>query len=401
MRPTLTNKSCPAEKIALFRSLFRGRADVYPRRFESRKTGRAGYAPACANEWVRGVCEKPRVKCAECPHRRFKPVTDETIRCHLSGRDASGCEFVISVYPMLLDETCLFLAVDFDKANWRDDAGAFVETCRLLGVPVALERSRSGNGAHVWFFFAEALPAGLARNLGSLMLTETMERRPDLGLDSYDRLFPNQDTLPKGGFGNLIALPLQRTPREIGNSVFLDATFEPYPDQWAFLSSIERVSRSLVESLVAKAERRGRIVGVRTVLCDDDDREPWNAPPSRVRSEPPIAEPLPERLEAVLSDQIYVPKENLPAALRNRLLRLAAFQNPEFYRAQAMRLPTYEKPRIIQCAEDYPEHIGLPRGCLEDVCGLFESLKIELVLRDERFVGRPLQALFKGKLRLA
>src|SRR6058998_2719172 len=187
------------EKIALFRSLFRGCEDVYPRRFESRTTGKSGYAPACANEWVRGVCEKPKIKCAECPNRRFLPVTDEVVRWHLSGQDGQRRDFVMGVYPMLLDETCFFLAVDFDGESWQADAGAFVETCRRLEVPVALERSRSGNGGHVWFFFEEAISASLARKLGSHILTETMDYRPGLGLGSYDRLFPNQDTLPKGG----------------------------------------------------------------------------------------------------------------------------------------------------------------------------------------------------------
>ena len=154
-------------KIALFRSLFRGRDDVYPRRFESRKTGRSGYAPACANEWVRGICEKPRIKCAECPNRRFLPVTDDVIRWHLSGSDANGQPFVAGVYPLLQDETCFFLAVDFDKTGWRDDALAFLDTCRRLDIAAALERSRSGRGAHVWFFFEEAIPAALARRFGS------------------------------------------------------------------------------------------------------------------------------------------------------------------------------------------------------------------------------------------
>ena len=207
---SVNQRSSSEAKIDLFRSLFRGRDDVYPRRFESRKTGKAGYAPACANEWVRGVCEKPRIKCAECPNRRFLPVTDDVIRWHLSGSDAEGQPFVAGVYPLLQDETCFFLAVDFDKAGWRDDAAAFLETCRDLNLPAALERSRSGRGAHVWFFFEDAIPATLARRMGSHVLTETMERRPDIGLDSYDRLFPNQDTMPQGGFGNLIALPLQR-----------------------------------------------------------------------------------------------------------------------------------------------------------------------------------------------
>ena len=168
---TVTNASPPAAKIELFRSLFRGRADVYPRRFESRKTGKAAYAPACANEWVRGVCEKPRIKCADCPNRRFLPVTDEVIRWHLSGRDDQGRDFVMGVYPLFQDETCYLLAVDFDRESWQEDAGAFLETCGRLDLPVALERSRSGNGGHIWFFFEEAMTASLARKLGSHVLT--------------------------------------------------------------------------------------------------------------------------------------------------------------------------------------------------------------------------------------
>src|SRR2546426_6819448 len=160
-------------KIALFRSLFRGRDDIYPRRFESRKRGRAGYAPACANEWVRGICEKPRIKCAECPNRRFLPVTDDVIRWHLSGVDDSREPFVAGVYPMLQDETCFFLAVDFDKEGWREDSLAFMETCCALGVPAALERSRSGRGGHVWLFFDEAGTAAPARRFGSLGLAGT------------------------------------------------------------------------------------------------------------------------------------------------------------------------------------------------------------------------------------
>lgn len=204
LQRTWVNQRSPAQaKIALFRSLFRGREDVSPRRFESRKTGRAGYSPACANEWVAGICEKPRIKCSECPHQRFLPVTDEVIRWHLSGRDGQARGFVMGVYPMLLDETCFFLAADFDKAAWQEDATAFLETCRQMNVPAALERSRSGHGGHLWFFFGEAIPATLARKLGAHLLTETMERRPDIGLDSYDRFFPNQDTLPPGGFGTM------------------------------------------------------------------------------------------------------------------------------------------------------------------------------------------------------
>jgi hypothetical protein len=165
--PAVTNHSPPAAKIKLFRSLFRGREDVYPRRFESRTTGKSGYAPACANEWIRGVCEKPRIKCTDCPNRRFFQITDEVIGWHLSGRDARGLDFVMGVYAMLQDETCFFLAADFDDENWQQDAAAFLETCQRLDVPAVLERSRSGNGGHVWFFFEEAIPAGLARKLAA------------------------------------------------------------------------------------------------------------------------------------------------------------------------------------------------------------------------------------------
>ena len=227
----INNSSAPEEKIALFRSLFRGREDVYPRRFESVKTGKAGYSPVCGNEWVRGVCEKPRIKCGDCAHQRWLPVTDEVVRWHLSGSDDLGRPCVIGVYPMLLDERCLFLAVDFDDGDWAADSLAYLATCERAGIPAALERSRSGNGGHVWIFFAEAIPASLARKLGAHILTETMERRPEAGLKSYDRFFPNQDTLPRGGFGNLIALPLQKAAREKGNSLFVDTELKPHADQ--------------------------------------------------------------------------------------------------------------------------------------------------------------------------
>ena len=387
------------EKIALFRSLFRGRDDVYPRRFESRKTGKSGYAPACANEWVRGVCEKPRIKCAECPNRRFLPVTDDVIRWHLSGRDDAGQRFVAGVYPMLLDETCFFLAVDFDKGGWLEDSTAFIETCRRLDVPTVLERSRSGRGGHVWLLFEEAVPAALARKVGSYILTETMERRPDIGFDSYDRFFPNQDTLPHGGFGNLIALPLQKHPRGDGNSVFLDEQGVPHRDQWAFLSTVQRIERGHLEGIARDADRRDRVLGVRLPPPEDDEPAPWAAPPSRRRAEPPIVGGLPRSLELILGNEIYIAKDDLAPGLRNRLLRVAAFQNPEFYKTQAMRLPTYAKPRIIGCAEEHPQHISLPRGCLEDVRRVLIDLDIRPDIRDQRFGGHPLHATFQGELR--
>ena len=284
--------SPPEQKIALFRSLFRGREDVYPRRFESRSSGKSGYSPVCANEWVTGVCEKPRVKCATCQHRKFLPVTDGVIHRHLAGADQRGNDFVAGVYPMLLDETCYLLAIDLDKSSWRDDAVAVLETSRDMEVPAVLERSRSGNGGHIWIFFKTTIPASLARRLASYLLTETMERRPDIGLDSYDRFFPNQDTLPQGGFGNLIALPLQKRPRAAGNSVFIDDALDPYDDQWTFLSSIQRMPQVAVDDIVRHAGQAGRIIGVR-IASGDDDVEPWTLPPSRRRTDLNISGELP------------------------------------------------------------------------------------------------------------
>lgn len=396
---SVTQTSPAAAKIELFRTLFRGRAEVYPQRFESRKTGRSGYSPACGNEWVRGVCEKPRIKCSDCPHQRWLPVTDNVIRWHLSGVDDHGRPFVMGVYPMLLDERCWFLAADFDGEDWAADALAYHETCGRLEVPAALERSRSGNGGHVWIFFAEAVPATMARKLGAHVLTETMESRPELGFRSYDRFFPNQDTLPKGGFGNLIALPLQKTARDHGNSVFVDQTLAPHPNQWDFLDGVGRLPLPRLEQLVRAAEGRGRVINVRLALPDDEsDGQPWMLPPSRRRHQLPQGK-MPAKLELVLADQIYAPKGDLPPSLRNALLRLAAFQNPEYYKAQAMRLSTYDRPRVIACAEDHPQHIGLPRGCLEETLALLRALRIEVVLNDGRFAGREVELCFDGTLR--
>ena len=396
---TMTGAAAPAAKIALFRTLFRGREDIFPKRWSNPKSGKSGYSPACANEWVPRYCGKPKVKCGDCPNRNFLPVTDAIIAQHLRGEGPDGRDFIVGVYPMLVDETCWFLAADFDKKSWRDDVGAFLETCRIKNIPAAVERSRSGNGGHVWIFFAEPVPAGLARRLGAHILTETMERAPDLGFESYDRFFPNQDTMPAGGFGNLIALPLQHRPREAGNSIFLDDEFEPHPDQWQYLSGVRRMTLAEVSALTEEASRQGRILGVRLPL-DDDDEEPWLAPPSRRKLENPVSGPVPESVDMVLGDQVYIDRTALPPALVNRLVRLAAFQNPEFYSAQAMRLPTFGTPRIIGCAELLSHHVALPRGCRDQAEALLTSLGIGIQCRDERHAGRAVETSFVGTLTL-
>jgi len=385
--------STAEQRIALFRSLFRGRDDVYAIRWEN-ADGRSGYMPRADRDWksyLRAKDEERRK--VDHQTRKFRPLTDEVVREHLVG------DHTIGIYPLLQDETCWFLAVDFDKKTWQKDATTFLEVCRELKVPAALERSRSGNGGHVWTFFDRALPATTARKLGSAILTRTMESRHQVGLDSYDRFFPNQDTMPKGGFGNLIALPLQKVPRADGNSVFVDAEFRPYPDQWGFLASVERMSTGAVEAVVQEAQKRGDLIGVRISIAEDEPEDPWTLPPSRKRVERPIPGPLPTQVQIVHANLLYVAKNGLPPAMLNRLLRLAAFQNPEFYKAQAMRLSTFDKPRVIACGDDLANHIALPRGCLSEVVELFEAHRIKTELLDERFAGNSIDVKFCGQLR--
>lgn len=381
----------PTDKISLYRSLFRGRDDVYAIRWEG-KNGRAGYSPVCANEWDRRVCQKPKIKCSECPHSSWKVATDQVIYDHLAGKH------MIGVYPLLPDESCYFLAIDFDKNAWQEDALAFMNSCRKFSIHAALERSQSGNGAHVWIFFIEAIPARLARLLGTGLLTKTMQDRHSVSLDSYDRLFPNQDTMPKGGFGNLIALPLQGARRKQGNSTFLNDSLKPYTDQWAFLTTIKPLSYQKISTLIERLNEQGNLLDVRSSQTDEDHPDPWVTPKPNLPY-PSIDTALPEKIELVMANLIYIPHLNLPSILINQIKKIAAFQNPEFYRAQTMRISTYGKPRIISCAEEFPEYIGLPRGCENELAHLLNHYKIDYSIRDETQKGKNILAEFSGELR--
>ena len=388
------NRLDASAKVALFRGLFHGREDVFPRLWANPRTGKKGYAPACGNEWVRGVCEKPRVRCGECPRQAFVPISDQVILDHLQGRHVIGC------YPLVPGETCWFVAADFDKADWRADVSAFAATCGELAVPVAIERSRSGNGAHAWFFFSTPVPASEARKMASFLITETMSRRHQLSMESYDRLFPNQDTMPRGGFGNLIALPLQHSSRAIGNTAFLDANLEPRPDQWEYLLGVRRMSRDEVETIASEAARRGSVVGVRMPEDEEGeaDLQPWRRPLVRRSRSPVLCGPLPAAVHAVLAQRLFVEKEGLPSPLLNQIKRLAAFQNPEFFKKQGLRLSTALTPRVISCAEDHSRYISLPRGCLEDLRSLLARHTVKLDLLDERYEGVPLDVFFVSTL---
>ncbi len=393
----VSNNSHSDEKIKLFRSLFRGREDVFALRFESKKTGKSGYQPACRNEWVAGVCGKPKLKCRDCSNKDYFPITDDEVKYHLMGEKSSK-PFVMGIYPLMPDETCWFLALDFDKEQWKLDVNAFLETCKSENIPAYLERSRSGNGGHVWIFFDEKIEASTARKLGSALVTKTLDRRPEIGLDSFDRFFPNQDTIPRGGFGNLIALPLQKKARAKNHSVFVDRNFSPYSDQWAFLSNMEKVDKEFVTTYIRKAQSSGEILPVGHDDVDDMSEDaPWKTS-NHIRY-PEIREPLPEKVDITLSNQVFVKSSGLPAVLRNRILRLASFSNPEFYRAQAMRLPTWNKPRILYLYEQFSRYIAIPIGCLEDLKDLLSHYKITPIIKDERNRGIPIDVKFIGSLK--
>jgi len=378
------------EKVTLFRRLFRGRMDVYPVRWEGKTSGKSGYAPACANEWRAGVCEKPRIKCGDCGKRLLIPLSDAVIYDHLAGAHTVG------VYPLLEDDTCYFLAVDFDEADWRDDARAFMQSCEELGVPAALEISRSGQGAHAWVFFASRVSARDSRRLGTAIISHTCTRTWQLKLESYDRLFPNQDTMPKGGFGNLIALPLQKWPRDSGFSVFVDADLRPHPDQWAFLAAIRPMPAHDIEPTILRATGGVHPLDV-TFIDDEDLATPWKRESASPKK---LSGAMPPSLTVTLANLIYFEKAQLPQALANRLIRLAAFQNPEFYKAQAMRMSVWDKPRVIGNAENFPQHIALPRGCLDAAIDLLRDNSIACDLHDERFGGEIIDVAFAGTLRL-
>ena len=376
------------QKISLFRSFFKGRDDVFALRWEG-KEGKTGYSPACANLWHKELCKKPKIKCADCSNKKYLPLTDDEIYKHLTGKQTIG------IYPLQKDETCCFLAADFDNETWKQDSAAFYNTCTKHGILPALEISRSGKGAHVWVFFEKAIPARKARQLGSGLIAETMDVCHTLGFASYDRLFPNQDTMPKGGFGNLIALPLQSGPRKDGRTVFVDAGFLPFADQWRFLASLVKIKEMEVDSLIELLGKKDLSNIQESPGKYGDEEKPWISKGTEGTEAEVV---FPASVKATLSNLVYIEKEGLQAKAANRLMRLAAFPNPEFFQTQAMRLSTYGIPRIIHCGQEYPKYIGLPRGCLKEVRQLIEKAGSKFIMEDMKEDGSPLPVNFQGNL---
>ncbi len=385
----INNQSSPENKVQLFRSLFQGREDVFAIRWVG-KDNRSGYSPACFNDWKHDLCGKyKKVSCANCENRKLIPLDDKQIYRHLSG------EIIIGIYPMQEDDTCKFLAIDFDKKGWREDVRALIEICNQFQIPAYVEISRSGKGAHLWFFFDEQVSAAQARRLGTALLTNAMENHHQIGFDSFDRMFPNQDIMPKGGFGNLIALPLQKNAREGGHSEFVDHQLKRIEDQWSFLSQAERLSTHRIYAILAELPAGHGLMGLSQIATSEVyETMPWEAK----QAQPEEYKDLPSQIRIVLSNMIYIEKTGLPQKLMSNIIRLAAFQNPEFYRSQAMRMPIYNIPRVINLSSETDEYLVIPRGCLEELSKLVSNLGISQIQKDLRFSGDLVNATFLGKL---
>ena len=382
------------EKIELFLKLFRCREDVYPKLWQNKLKGTKGYSPACANEWVRNVCEKPKVKCSDCQSQSFLKLDVAAVEAHLRGAATIG------TYAIREDDSCVFLVCDFDGEGWQDDVKAYRNVGRSMGVDVALERSRSGAGAHAWIFFQSPIPARLVRQLGTVILAKCSEYRPNMSLESFDRFFPNQDYLPKGGFGNLIALPLQKQPREQGNSSFLDEDFTVIADQWGYLAQVRRLSLEELRFLLG-AHLLSKPQAKTEDSFDDISRiadENILIEPSIDSKKNTITGLLNGPFELRLNSQLHVPLEGLPCKIVNRLRRTACFANPEFYRRQRMRMQTYPEPRFIFSGEMRPDEMLLPRGTLDSVTRILTEAGAQVVVRDERLPRKKIQAAFKGQL---
>lgn len=379
---TLTNSE---QRLQLFSRLFRCREDVFPKYWENQAKKTKGYSPACRIEWKRGMCGKPKVKCGECPNQQFIPFDISIIREHLEGK------ITIGTYAIRKDDTCIFLAADFDKEHWKDDVYAYAMAAKEYGIEVSIERSRSGNGAHGWIFFNEPVQASLARQLGAAILLKAIAKQHTISFKSYDRFFPSQDTLPDGGFGNLIALPLQRIPRKNGNSVFIDHDFQPFQDQWHCLANVKFVSYSEVSRIIIQSNSTQEIPHVyqtEDLSIDVADNDPVQ------RIENIYQKPV--RFEC--NNALIIDLTGLPSKLISAFRQTATFANPKFFELQRMRFSTWKTPRYISCAEQSGTRLTLPRGVIEKCSDIAQQAGATVEYLDKHKSYTQIQVSFTGNL---
>lgn len=370
------------DKVKIYSSLFKGREDVYAYYAENKNdSNKKYYIPACLNEWKYGVCNKTCGKsCKECLNRINSPLDLNVIKNHMYNGKTIG------IYPLLDDDTCYFLAFDFDNKKdnkyIEEDVLAFVSICKKYQVPYSIEKSRSGKGIHIWIFFNINIKAITARKLGTLLLSKTMEIRDTLTIDSFDRMFPNQDYLPTGGYGNLIALPFQTEPSKYGNTIFIDDNFIPIKNQIEYLENVKKMSEEDVFNVIKK------------LSSENIDITNFDL---TYKSKKDIK--LPKTVNVILDNMIYIDKANLSSSAKNYLKRLATFCNPEFYRKQRYRLPVYNTPMIIDCSHENEKYLKLPRGTMDNFYSVCHDYNVVLKIIDNRNNGNKLDLKFKGKLK--
>ena len=400
--PAINRHSTPQQKIGLFKSLFSGRQDVFALRWFNPKSNKSGYSPVCRNKWLSGKCDLKKYSCATCPFKLPVSLTDNYIYSHLAGKD-EFCRDVIGLYPLIDGNLCKFLAMDFDshatknQLAWKDDILAVHKTYSDFGINSYIEISRSGNGGHLWIFFEENISTRLARNLGTAIIKAAMQKRHSIPFESFDRFFPNQDEIPKGGYGNLIALPLQGRAVKEGHSVFVNESFIPYEDQWAFLSSVQKTSERLVRKtineiekslpdFVEKDESENETKKINTTIISQENKESLNQ------------SDFSALVKIVLSNYVQIQKTGISEKALGVLRRTAVFLNPEYFKNLRMHLPLYNIPRYIDCSKENDDYLLLPRGNLPKVIEKLEEANANYEITDERETGQKIDLQFTGEL---
>ena len=395
------------ELVQFFYSMFKGRKDVYSLRSgkPNAKTGKHGYYTQCENFWKDGLCGKKdgkNTKCQSCPNQKYKPLTGDVIYAHLTGVK-KDCSDVVGLYPVWPDGTCNYLVFDFDNhdessdsVKWQKEANALRAICTDNDVPCLVERSRSGKGAHVWIFFEKAINIKKARLFGAALLDKGVESVNQQSFDTYDRMIPAQDKLPEGGLGNLVALPLQGRSVKNGNSVFVDEKWQPYHDQWSVLKNTGKLSETFIDEKLAIW---GNKYSISSSDTDNEtprqisiDETPWENSAGFESSD------TKGPVRIVLADKVYVDKTGIKPRLQNKIRRLAAYNNPEYFRNQGMGISTFGIPRIVYSGEDTEQFIVIPRGCLNKLCDNLKAASIDYSLDDKRNNGNEINVSFNGTL---